>query len=631
MHESRVEPKKRKRLVVHMRSVLARLARDLLLDPCDKHYVLRRLHLEGPSFVTKTLPAFSKYVLLCCEKQQWLSAPSVGLTNFAVKRNFPLFMRGLFIKAVTGCAISLSKIRQFCEYFYKTCFGFEKNTIKRAEQKYCTTDEEYDYEKIDWGKVSEIRKRIPTIFPSLAALVPSDLYRLVRPHDGPGAFADSENITRYSRFSIWEYKKLPGEKIGSCGQAQRPYAGYFRSYPSSPEPIKLCSVQTISDLRFVPKDSRGPRVISKEPLHLLRAQMSAGKAISRVLEEDTSGHVNFTDQTVNQTLARESSKTRKKATVDLKEASDRVWLAVVRALSRHCPALRYAITLRSTHVRLPSGRILRLNKLANMGSGICFPFLSLVVYATSVVAISVVHRLSINDAKACVNVFGDDLIVPTEYLSAVLLWLKSVGLVANDDKTFSQGYFRESCGGDYYHGIDVAPVRLRLSNEGLDPVKSYRNGSFPIISAAGLNQLDRHCRELRLGGLNSLADYYYGQLKARLGDLPYVSLDSPFLGIFDPSKIILGVSQKCYIPKVAYTLSDALCPYKGLGQSFASRDGLMQDWCLTPLRRHLQLKRRVPEWSELACFGRTEQLEEVFPEWGHRSFFVATNLVTKES
>jgi hypothetical protein len=607
------------------------MARDLLIDPCDLAYVLRRLHLEGVSFVTKTLPAFSKYVLLCCEKQQWLNAPSVGLTNFAVKRNFPLFCRGLFIKAVTGCAISLYRIRQFCEYFYKTCFGFESSDIQRAEEKYVSTDQEYSRERIDWGKVALIRKRMFAIFPSLHALNPDDLFRIVRPHDGPGAFARSELITKRVGLSIWEYKKLPSEQIGTCLEALSPHAGYFKGYPSSPERIKTVSSDYTSDLRFVPKDSRGPRVISKEPLLLLRAQMSAGKAIAQTIQRDTRGSVNFTDQSVNRAIACESSKTREKATVDLKEASDRVWLTVARNLGRWCPVLRYALTLRSTHVRLPSGTKIPLNKVANMGSGICFPILALVVFATSVVALVEDCQYSLNEAIEQVNLFGDDLEIPSACVPAVKKWLVAVGLLVNDDKTYVEGFFRESCGGDYYHGIDVAPVRLRLANAGLDPVKSYRNGSFPVLTDAGINQLDRHCRELQVSGMTHTASYYYKQIEKRLGTLPYLSLNSPFIGRYDPTKIVYGYAGKAYIPQTRKSYSDQLCPYKGLGQSFSSQEGLLLDWCLTPLRRDLKLKRRVPEFCELADIGRSDKLEEIFPCWDDRSFFVATNLVTMSS
>lgn len=625
--------KKRKRFLIHIRAVLSKLALDLLLDPCDLKYALRRLEREGPSFVTKTLPAFSKYVLQCCEMQHIINAPSVGLTHFAVKSSSPIFMKGLLRNAVNGCANSLSRIRQFCEYFYKTCFDFDKSTLVQAEAKYIQTDDSYSRERIDWGKVEVIRKRIQSYFPSLFALVPSDLFTLVRPHDGPGAFAYSGPLLKDTKFSVGEYKKLPSEGIGSCGKAQSPYSGYFKGYPSSPERIYLREDRTTCELRFVPKDSRGPRVISKEPLLLLRAQMSAGKAIARVLESDSNGRINFTDQTVNRELARVSSMTQENATVDLAEASDRNWLAVVRHFARYCPVLRYAITLRSTHVDLPIFGRKKLNKLANMGSGICFPFLAFTVYSTAVTALVEEHRYSINDAMSAVYVYGDDLICPRETLAAVKRWLIAVGLVINDDKTFSNGFFRESCGGDYYHGVEVAPVRFRLSGEGLDPVKSYRNGTIPVRTVEGLNQIDRHCRELKLHQLNGTASHYYAKLQLVLGELPYVSLESPCLGIYDESQILRSYAKKAYFPTVIYTQKDddVLCPYKGLGQSFASSEGLLQDWCLTPLRRRLKFKRRVPEYSELACFGRTEPLEEVFPNWGHRSLYVITNLVTRES
>jgi hypothetical protein len=39
--------------------------------------------------------------------------------------------------------------------------------------------------------------------------------------------------------------------------------------------------------------------------------------------------------------------------------------------------------------------------------------------------------------------------------------LEAFGLKINERKSFSNGFFRESCGGDYYRGYDVTPVYLR--------------------------------------------------------------------------------------------------------------------------------------------------------------------------
>jgi len=77
-----------------------------------------------------------------------------------------------------------------------------------------------------------------------------------------------------------------------------------------------------------------------------------------------------------------------------------------------------------------------------------------------------------------VKVYGDDVIVPMAYLSVVRRVFESAGLVVNNDKTFPQPQpcgsygsrfalpsdfhrrFNESCGGEYYKGCKVNPLRL---------------------------------------------------------------------------------------------------------------------------------------------------------------------------
>ena len=59
------------------------------------------------------------------------------------------------------------------------------------------------------------------------------------------------------------------------------------------------------------------------------------------------------------------------------------------------------------------------------------------------------------------RVYGDDIIVPVEYVQAVITALEAFGLKVNRDKSFWNGKFRESCGGDFYAGRWITPVRLR--------------------------------------------------------------------------------------------------------------------------------------------------------------------------
>jgi hypothetical protein len=58
-------------------------------------------------------------------------------------------------------------------------------------------------------------------------------------------------------------------------------------------------------------------------------------------------------------------------------------------------------------------------------------------------------------------VYGDDIIIPTELASDVVSALSYCGFSINKDKSFVDGRFRESCGGDYFEGVDVRPFFLK--------------------------------------------------------------------------------------------------------------------------------------------------------------------------
>jgi len=60
-----------------------------------------------------------------------------------------------------------------------------------------------------------------------------------------------------------------------------------------------------------------------------------------------------------------------------------------------------------------------------------------------------------------VRVFGDDIIVPVDMVQTVMEGLEAFGLKVNREKSFWNGKFRESCGGDFYDGEWVTPVRLK--------------------------------------------------------------------------------------------------------------------------------------------------------------------------
>jgi hypothetical protein len=70
-------------------------------------------------------------------------------------------------------------------------------------------------------------------------------------------------------------------------------------------------------------------------------------------------------------------------------------------------------------------------------------------------------RREIKSFRGRVRVYGDDIIVPTDKVNSVLAALELFGFKVNVHKSFWTGRFRESCGGDFYEGTDVTPVKLR--------------------------------------------------------------------------------------------------------------------------------------------------------------------------
>jgi len=585
--------KRKRRILLHMRAILSKLCKDLEIDLLTKRAVLRRLQHEGPSFCTKILPQYSKYALRCIENNTLLNAREIGLTHFELKAGAPLFMRGYLEKAIAGCPASLYQIRQLCDYFYKTAFMMSDLQKEEALSSYMVTEEQVgpDGDSPDWAFVELCRKTFVRKFPELTRIDLAHVFTRNRPRFGPGAFMGSERI-KHSQLKHYEVaKKSPLCRV--YPNTLQGHEGYFKPYPSAPVVVNRDNIKRQCEIRFVPKDSRGPRTISKEEMGAIQGQMAVNDFLTQYYEYKSAGRILFSDQTVHQELARKSSIDRAQATLDLKEATDRLRFSVVSAITQNSPLYRECSRkLRAESYSCDKG-IFPLKKYANMGSGLCFPTIGMIGYVAAVTSLSEYRSRPSKEDDESVFIYGDDIICRARDYNRVVRGLERIGLKVNLDKSFVRGHFRESCGADYYNGVSVTPIRLKLSNEGLPSIKDCRNGVLPVSEDLGILALERHCRELIDGGLTATADYLYGQLSRRIGTLHLVGRTSPGLGRYDPSKVIKSVEVKLYVPIPVKVRNDSVCPYKGIGASLLSKDGLDEDWCLTPLRRQVRLARRV--------------------------------------
>jgi hypothetical protein len=59
-------------------------------------------------------------------------------------------------------------------------------------------------------------------------------------------------------------------------------------------------------------------------------------------------------------------------------------------------------------------------------------------------------------------VYGDDIIIPTCLVAKLNKLLAYLGFRLNQAKSYTEGPFRESCGTDWFNGIDVTPFYIRI-------------------------------------------------------------------------------------------------------------------------------------------------------------------------
>jgi hypothetical protein len=156
-------------------------------------------------------------------------------------------------------------------------------------------------------------------------------------------------------------------------------------------------------------------------------------------------------------IARLASLHRRYVTADLSSASDSISVALV---DRLLPPdwLEILHQSRIGCVVLPDGQRVESHTFCTMGVGYTFPLQTLVFLAL-LIAIQAWRKPRLEWER--VSVYGDDLIYTDQIHPDVLRVFPQLGFVINVDKTFDRCGFRESCGGDYFHGVDVRPFQPR--------------------------------------------------------------------------------------------------------------------------------------------------------------------------
>lgn len=392
----------------------------------------------------------------------------------------------------------------------KYCVGQEKQADDAALQKFLQVNSSCrDWELVvndarEEELVGEIRKELYDFFyPRGEPLIHSLHDLLDHGRLGPGASIGAGGGDFYTKFF--------SSKLSTTSEhLYKTYRHHIEGHPTWLDAEKQRTASygepTLVDasrLAFVPKKAEISRVIFVEPtlnmFYQLGLEAILRKRLKQVYDLDLS-----TQQLKNRVMARKGSitpddsrydETFNLVTIDLSSASDSISLNMLR---KFLPAhvLCWFELLRTKNVKLPSGELVETHMVSTMGNGYTFPLQTvlftaicvacarwrgsqtklggrevtlgrsyLVKAASGELDLLMRRRNGRERETGCLltpfGVNGDDIIVHRHFASDVLRCLKLLGFKVNSDKTFIEGCFRESCGGDYFKGNPVRPVYVK--------------------------------------------------------------------------------------------------------------------------------------------------------------------------
>jgi len=261
---------------------------------------------------------------------------------------------------------------------------------------------------------------------------------------------------------------------------------------ASVDPIERLSVSSTNDyparVIVVEKNYKGGRVIAAEQTSRQFVQQGLGRLLVSRLERranihisDVDRHVEFLRNTLDSSV-----------TVDLSDASDYVSAGLIAALfpRKWVQALMAARSHKFEADNLVSGT----RTMSMMGSGTCFPVLTIVCAALCALASG---RWK---AHSVWSVFGDDIIIAEPFYWRLRNLIARAGLLINYKKTFTPDCnFAETCGVDLVRTCktNVRPKFVRFHDRISDIKDLIKLCEFQrYVGYAGYNQTASYLRKI---------------------------------------------------------------------------------------------------------------------------------------
>jgi hypothetical protein len=540
----------------------------------DIKTVQGRAKHEGMSFLTISLPSYGKDFQKCLDQG---IVDRNSFQGFSWRAGLPLFLGGFLDRVFSrdsGVLVdspdveAIIAIRQLTLLYSKILLPCTSSRERDAMTGYVDCDKEVkandaNLEESDYSDFQRISRLLfSTTFSEIDKLVYDED---VVPKHGPGATADKLMGNQKYRNRKWTQRL---QEVFSAENFLFPNPRYVSEdavtylEPGAEEPVRVISV---------PKTQKTPRIIAIEPTCMQFMQQALLEQFIPRLESDFAlkHFLGFSDQGPNQVLAKEGSETGSTATLDLSEASDRVSNQLVRRMFADHPNLLAGIeATRSRRADVPGYGVLRIAKYASMGSALCFPIEAMVFLTLVFLGIEresntrFTRKRDFLRYSGRVRVYGDDLIVPVDSVESVIHTLEHFGARVGLSKSFWIGRFRESCGKEYYDGVDVSIVKYRR----VQPA-SLSDGQECISMVSFRNQLYR-------AGCWDTVKYLDDLIWKIFKYFPVVEESSPVLGRtsflgYHPEKtcaqlhrpLVKGYVVRSIIPKNSLSDDGALLKY----------------------------------------------------------------------
>ena len=363
----------------------------------DKRTVATRVKHEGMSFLTITLPRFGADFDTALSLGQ---TPSSSYPAFKRRKRgecLPGFLQGFTRQVFDDNGVVLDNpsieaihiVRQITRLFKKIELPCTPERESAALAKFVQVDEDLAGLEFSDHMVSLV-SRLSWHFSEVITPISQKIENMeILPNHGPGAVSIPQRSNAKWNMDTWDVRLEETFPLTQYAHSS------VNAWLERGEEINIHepddgSKATLGRVVTVNKDQEKPRVITIEPVHRQFVQQGIKDELYGNIERHPvlGGQINFTDQTINQNLALESSKTGRSATLDLSEASDRNSLRLMEICLAKFPVFWEAVmACRTSKVSVPGEGVITLNKFASMGSALCFPMEAIAFFTIACAAI----------------------------------------------------------------------------------------------------------------------------------------------------------------------------------------------------------------------------------------------------